>query len=293
MKKKHLISISLAALMATSTVQAADTVTLPEIKSNIIKSNVPAVIVAPAYSWTGLYVGGQFGGFSSKSVLNYSEDATTGKWSWIDKKLSPKPSEFMGGGYLGSNIDLGNNFVLGVDTDFMWSGKKDTRTGEERKILDDDELDSINEVFEEANIRIVKPAAQDETIPNIGDLVVSSVTLKEKWAGATRVRIGFASDRVMPYVSGGIAYAQMQYILSLLSKSQEDAFVFASGNVLDETKTMIGYTVGGGLDFALTNNIILRTEYRYSDFGKKKFGEDKLEIGYNTNDFRIGVAYKF
>ncbi|WP_273760673.1 outer membrane protein [Bartonella sp. ML70XJBT.G] len=293
MKRKHLISVSLAALMATSTVQAADTATFPEIKSNIIKPNVPAVIVAPPYSWTGLYFGGQFGGFSSKSVFNYSEDATTGKWYWIDKKLLPKPSGFMGGGYLGSNIDLGNNFVLGVDTDFMWSGKKDTRTGEERKILDDDELDSINEVFEEAGIRVVKPAAPDETIPNYGDLVISSVTLKEKWAGATRVRIGFASDRVMPYISGGIAYAQMQYIMSILSKSQEDSFVFASGNVLDETKTMIGYTVGAGLDFAMTNNIILRTEYRYADFGKKKFGEDKLEIGYNTNDFRIGVAYKF
>lgn len=293
MKKKYLISMSIAALMATSTVQAADTVTLPEIKSNIIKANVPAVVVAPPFSWTGLYVGGQFGGFSSKSTLNYFEDVTTGKWAWIDKKLSPKPSGFMGGGYLGSNIDLGNNFVLGVDTDFMWSGKKDTKTGQEQDILEDDQLDSINEVFNEAGISIVKPAAPDETIPNIGDLVVSSTTLKEKWAGATRVRMGFASDRVMPYVSGGIAYAQMQYIISLLTKSQEDQFVFASGNVLDETKTMIGYTLGVGLDFAVTNNIILRTEYRYADFGKKKFGEDKLELGYNTNDFRVGIAYKF
>ncbi|GAA4657316.1 outer membrane protein [Bartonella pachyuromydis] len=294
MKKKYLISMSIATLMATSAVEAADTIALPEVKSNVIKSTVPAIVVSPPFSWTGLYFGGQLGGFSSKSILNYSADATTGKWAWVDKTLSPKPSGFIGGGYLGSNIDLGNNLVLGVDTDFIWSGKKDTQTGKTREILDDDDLDSINEVFKEAGIRIVKPAAQDETIPNYGDLVVSSVTLKEKWAGATRIRIGFASDRVMPYISGGIAYAQMQYTMSLLSKSQEDqSIIFASGNVLDETKTMIGYTLGGGLDFAVTNDVVLRTEYRYADFGKKKFGKDKLEIDYKTNDFRVGIAYKF
>ncbi|WP_144751281.1 MULTISPECIES: outer membrane protein [Bartonella] len=299
MKVKRLISISVATLMATFSVKAADTVIFPEVKSNIeksnvVKSNISPVIVAPPFSWTGFYFGGQGGGFSSKSTFNYFEDVATGKWAWVDKKLSPKPSGFMGGAYLGSNIDLGNGVVLGADTDFMWADKKDTKTGEEREILNDEELNSINAIFQEAGIRVVKPAAPDETIPNYGDFVVSSVTLKEKWAGATRVRMGFASDRIMPYVAGGVAYAQMQPIVSLLSKSQEDqSVVFASGDVFDETKTMIGYTIGVGLDFAMTDNVILRTEYRYSDFGKKKFGEDKLEIRYDTNDFRVGIAYKF
>ncbi len=277
--------------MATSSVQAADIVMPQETKSRVAPTVTP-IRVAPAFSWTGLYLGGQIGSFSSKSALNYSQDATTGKWAWVDKNLSPQPSGLIAGLYGGANIHLGNNFVVGVDTDMMWSNKKDTKTDDGKKILDD--LDSINAVFKKAGIPIIKPAAQDETIPNYGDIVVSSVSLKEKWAGATRVRLGFASDRVMPYVAAGISYAQMQYTMSLLSKSQEDmTTIFASGDVLNEAQTMVGYTVGGGLDFAITNNIIARAEYRYSDFGQKKFANGKLEMSHKTNDFRIGLAYKF
>ncbi|GAA5095503.1 outer membrane protein [Bartonella acomydis] len=292
MNTKCLIKMFVATLIATSSVQAADTIMPPQ-KTN---SRVTPIIAARNFSWTGLYFGGQIGNFSSKDSLNYSEDATAGKWGWVDKDLLPKPSGFVLGLYGGSNVELGKNFVIGVDTDMIWSGKarkKDTKTDDGEEIANDNDLNSINAVFKEADIPIKKPGAGDETIPNIGDIVVSSVTLKEKWAGAARVRLGFASDHVMPYISGGIAYAQLQYIMSLLAKSQEDQFVFASGDVLNEAKTMIGYTIGGGLDFAVTNHLIFRTEYRYSDFGKKKFGEDKLEIHHKTNNFRVGLAYKF
>ncbi|WP_019219491.1 outer membrane protein [Bartonella florencae] len=288
MNTKRLIIMFVASLITTSSVQAAD-IAMPQ-ETN---SRISPVIITPPFSWTGLYLGGQLGNFSSKDTLNYSQDATTGKWAWVDKDLLPKPSGFVGGLYGGSNVDLGTGFIMGVDTDMVWSHKKDTKTDDGKRIRNDDELDSIQAVFAEAGISIKKPGAQDETIPNYGDIVVSSVSLEEKWAGATRVRIGFTANRVMPYVAGGIAYAQMQYIMSLLSKSQEDGFVFASGDVVDKTETMIGYTVGGGLDFAITDHVIMRAEYRYSDFGKKKFVDDKLEISHKTNNFRIGVAYKF
>ncbi|VEJ44391.1 outer membrane protein [Bartonella vinsonii] len=289
MKTKILTTISIFTLMATSAVQAADTVVLQQ-----PEPRVSPTLVAPPFSWTGLYLGGHISGFSSKNSLNYSQDATTGKWAWVEKSLSPKPSGFGAGLYAGSNIDLGDNFIFGVDTDLTWSGKKNTQTGDEEEISDDDALDSINAVLKEAGLPINRPGADDETIPNVGDIVQSSVTLKEQWSGATRVRIGFASNRVMPYIAAGIAYGKMQYSMSILSKSEEDpSFIFASGKVFDETQTMIGYTVGGGLDFAMTDNLIMRAEYRYSDFAKKKFADDKLEISSKINNFRVGLAYKF
>ncbi|WP_375623803.1 porin [Bartonella sp. TT119HLJHH] len=119
-----------------------------------------------------------------------------------------------------------------------------------------------------------------------------SHTFKQNWGGATRVRIGFAADRFMPYLAGGIAYGQFQDTISV-SVKDEDGRVVSSKNLADETKTMIGYTLGGGVDFSLLDNVIVRAEYRYSDFGKKKFVKEKLEINYKTNDFRVGVAYKF
>ncbi|WP_375643295.1 MULTISPECIES: outer membrane protein [unclassified Bartonella] len=295
MKTKCLIALSIFTFITASTAQAADTVIFEQSKPKVSLQNdsssriLPVTVSAP-FSWSGFYFGGQIGYFSNKNTLNYAQEARDGKWALVDRDLSPKLSGLRAGLYAGSNIDLGD-LVFGFDTDMVWSGKKSTQTDNGKKILD--KLDSINIAFEEAGIPIIKPAAQDETIPNHGDIVVSGVTLKETWSGAARARIGFASHRLMPYIAGGIAYRQMQYIMSLLSKSQEDSTIFASGNVLDETKTMFGYTVGGGFDLAMTDNIIMRTEYRYSDFFKKKFANDNLKISSQTHDVRFGIAYKF
>ena len=41
---------------------------------------------------------------------------------------------------------------------------------------------------------------------------------------------------------------------------------------------------------------MLRLEYRYNNYGKKKATtEEKLtrEVSYSTNDIRLGIAYKF
>ncbi|WP_336294516.1 outer membrane protein [Bartonella sp. CB169] len=116
--------------------------------------------------------------------------------------------------------------------------------------------------------------------------------LKQNWTGATRMRIGFATDRFMPYISGGLAYAQLQDTVSVsLKEENRQEAVFK--NIADDTKTILGYTLGGGVDFAMLDNVIVRAEYRYADFGKKKFANEKLEVRYKTNDFRVGVAYKF
>ncbi|WP_273782598.1 outer membrane protein [Bartonella sp. ML69XJBT] len=141
-------------------------------------------------------------------------------------------------------------------------------------------------------IEQIKEIVSELGLEDNGAVGTLSHTLKQNWAGATRVRIGFAADRFMPYVAGGVAYTQLQDTVSVSFK-RDDGTVVASKNLTDETKTMVGYTIGGGVDFAMLDNVILRAEYRYSDFGKKKFAKEKFEIKYTTNDFRVGVAYKF
>ncbi len=56
---------------------------------------------------------------------------------------------------------------------------------------------------------------------------------------------------------------------------------------------MVGFTLGGGIDFAMTDHILLRAEYRYLDFGKKEFKKDYHKLGYKSNDFCVGITYKF
>ncbi|ENN93623.1 outer membrane protein [Bartonella bovis] len=142
---------------------------------------------------------------------------------------------------------------------------------------------------------LILPARDGREAESVDEMVeivdkVYSNTLKQKWSGATRVRIGFAADRIVPYIAGGVAYTQLQ---NTYSRSIEILGKEIYSSNLSDTKMIVGYTLGGGVDFAMTDNVILRAEYRYSDFGKQKFAKDKLELEYQTNDFRVGVAYKF
>lgn len=221
MKIKSLIAASVVAIAAATSAQAADVVAARE--------PVPAVAAVPAFSWTGFYAGGQIGG------------------SWADSKVendltfSPDPSGFIGGLYAGFNYDLGNNVVLGAETDWVWAD------------MDKSKSDGI-----------------------------FSAKLKEKWAGATRVRIGYAVDRWLPFVAGGVAYSKVDsYFYNPVETRGSD--------------TMTGWTVGAGVDYAVTDNVVVRLEYRYSDFGDKTYESDfaDYKVDYKTNDVQVGVAYKF
>jgi len=117
--------------------------------------------------------------------------------------------------------------------------------------------------------------------------------VKQKWVGATRARIGYAAERWLPYIAGGVAYGRINGSVGL----------FDAGGVQidgsDRTKTRAGWTLGTGVDYAMTDDVLLRLEYRYADFDKKTYhiaGKDTgggYRIKYNANDFRFGVAYKF
>ncbi|WP_208440293.1 porin [Bartonella raoultii] len=292
MNIKSLITTSIIALISASAVQASD-------------AGVPhegaSVITVPSFSWTGFYIGGQGGKFSSKVEIT---DPVT-KNQLFNQDDTPKPSGFMKGIYAGFNIGLGNNLILGIETDAILANQEETKSififGPDggHKIdrgCDCDKKSSVNADGNKKFIKIATPRLDYTTSD-------ASFTLKEKWSGATRARIGFAAAyHLMPYVAGGIAYAQMQGIstvdvtgrlnsVAATAVSATRAAAMAVSTV--KTMTMVGYTVGGGVDFAMTDNVILRAEYRYSDFGKKQFVKDTGKFSYKTNDFRVGAAFKF
>ncbi|EJF84240.1 hypothetical protein MCU_00908 [Bartonella elizabethae Re6043vi] len=280
MNIKSLVTTSVIAIATASAAQAADVI--------VPRETAPAVITAaPAYSWTGFYLGAQIGGRSMKT------DKGSSTLGYHDLKLSG----MLGGLYTGYNVDLGNGVIFGLDTDVSFIGKKDTINSLTKYVggVLSKDLDTINQLLDDAKIE-----RKDGLKVAKGDEYVESITMKEKWSGATRVRIGFAADRIMPYIAGGVAYTQMQGITALevkkdrfLPAEDNGGKLVASGNVYDETKTLVGFTLGAGVDFAMTDNVLLRAEYRYSDYGKKKYFKDTAELQYKTNDFRVGVAYKF
>lgn len=110
---------------------------------------------------------------------------------------------------------------------------------------------------------------------------------KLRTSGAVRARVGIAYDRFMPYLAGGVAFGDVKNSLTV------------NGDTYSHSKTRTGWTVGGGFDYAATDNVIMRLEYRYTDYGRKDFagtvdGNDFTSRNkFKVNEVRLGVAYKF
>jgi outer membrane immunogenic protein len=105
--------------------------------------------------------------------------------------------------------------------------------------------------------------------------------------GTARGRIGFAFDRFLPYVTGGVAFASLknEYI---------STFPFA----VNRGSSATGWTVGGGLEYAFDNHWSAKAEYLYA-----KFPDKTVAVGggspyiFNFSDSesiaRAGINYRF
>lgn len=119
----------------------------------------------------------------------------------------------------------------------------------------------------------------------------SGINNKLRWSGVVRARLGVSMDRWMPYLAGGVAFGDVK----------NTAWETDGGNIYSasQSKTLTGWTAGAGVDYAATDNVIVRLEYRYTDYGSKNFDADTEHIGFETrnkfkmHDIRLGVAYKF
>ena len=124
------------------------------------------------------------------------------------------------------------------------------------------------------------------SITNLGG--TGSTDLSINWQGALRARVGVALDRILLYAAAGGAVADAEYD-------------FGVDGVLDETfdETLWGWTVGAGVDAAITDNIFVRAEYRYTDFEdvtlvpQNTFAGNTYDESTNIQAVRFGVAYKF
>jgi outer membrane immunogenic protein len=124
----------------------------------------------------------------------------------------------------------------------------------------------------------------DRTIATILGPLTADVD--NNWQGSVRARLGYAIDTFMPYITGGVAWTDFDVTTSIPG----------IGSV-DNSNTFVGWTIGAGLEYAFTPNIIGRVEYRYTDYGDNDdtltpFGfSDNVDVKDNT--VRVGVAYKF
>ena len=259
---------------------------------------------APTVDWSGVYLGGH-GGYTSaaqgyKNTLQpliYQESHdTTGESNFRASTLLSPRSRRVGdtsfGAFAGYNFQF-DDFVFGLEADYTRFGALGVSS------------DGLGRSKTTGNIL--------ESV----ELGGYSATRVNDY-GTARARVGYALGNFLPFVTGGVAvgrahgadaisYRNYGFDVSAYNanlagtRTYVTNFGYSSFDqsapyngtpytaTLNRTKTKVvaGATVGAGLEYAITPNIILRGEYQYVLFND--FDGHKV----NLNTVRGGAAVKF
>jgi outer membrane immunogenic protein len=150
------------------------------------------------------------------------------------------------GGVIGGTIGYNwqvNQIVVGAEGDIDWSGIKGTTT--------------------------VLCAPGCET--------------RNKWLATVRGRLGYAFDRFLPYITGGLAVGDINATVPVLP----------GGSISNA-----GWTIGAGLEVGVVSNVSLKAEYLYVDLGNFNCGLNcglapGGNVSFNANLVRGGLNVRF
>ncbi len=104
--------------------------------------------------------------------------------------------------------------------------------------------------------------------------------------GSIRGRVGVAWDRTLLYATGGAAFGEIQNTIN------------GGGGYFTNSNGRVGWTVGAGIEYAVTGNWSVRGEYRYTDFGRQAdlVGNPvTIDVDQHVTEHavRVGFSYKF
>ena len=183
--------------------------------------------------------------------------------SIINTRDNPRFAGYLAGGQIGYNVQAGK-VVFGVEADYGWANAKGAKscTG------------GTSPFFFTCEAELEK---------------LTTVT----------ARVGHTWGRSLFYVKGGMAAGEVTVQTS--TNTQLHPLIFTGTPLLvppvnGETKWQLGWTVGAGMEFALTNHWSAKAEYMYYDLGKDNYRIDQplvADADVQGSTVRIGVNYHF
>jgi outer membrane immunogenic protein len=198
---------------------------------------------APSVNWSGFYIGLNAGGAWSRADLGtstifdpangagyFGDVASTNLFNSVGNQRA-NASGFIGGAQAGFNWQL-DNFVAGLETDFQ--------------------------SFHQSGSS--KATAIYPTGGAAGAPFTISQSFSTDWLWTLRPRVGFAANSALIYATGGLAVTRLKSNSLFV-----DGFADTEAASMSATKT--GWTVGGGVEYALLNGWSLKGEYLHLDFG--------------------------
>lgn len=227
----------------------------------------PEPYAAP-YAWSGVYFGihGGYGwGHSSirdggTNIENPSINPPYGAFSCgpaLTGNYCGTPFELESEGWLGG-VQLGANWqrgviVLGIEGDLGYLGIKEDHV--------------LLRPFEDRDFASVEFG----------------------WYGTATGRLGYALDRSLLYVKGGLAVARIE-----TEAADIDGSAIYEGSHIRSTQTEIGWALGGGIEHALGDRLSVKAEYLYMDFGSETSRSPDGDIYEHENQLhtaKIGLNY--
>jgi outer membrane immunogenic protein len=254
------LGIVAAALTSLGLAQSASAADLPR------KAPMAAPIVAPVYNWTGFYVGVHAGWGRSESDASTTFLPSPAGFGLAPFTLSNDGDGFLAGGQIGFNYQI-SSWVVGLEADLSWT--------------------DINSTTAAGPLTPFGGGA-----PLAGTSYASSSDMN--WFGTVRGRLGFAANNLLVYVTGGVAFADVDHATATAVLGP----IFAGST----SETLAGWTIGGGFEWGLAPNWSLKAEYLYYDLGDttvtgvNAFFPGAAVVTTFDNDghiLRVGVNYRF
>jgi outer membrane immunogenic protein len=247
--------------------------------------------IAVAPSWTGFYAGFNIGyGWANSSVdFSPNDPVSAFLFGTLEKGQPPSTpistSGVLGGFQVGYNWEIKENWLVGAETDFNWPAMNGSgsRSG------------------------------------NAGFLVpfpyTSNVDEQTDWFGTVRTRLGYIPiNNLLAYITGGFAYGRVArqgiYNSNTAATFSIPPFsaVCATGAACFTGSSIdvdIGWTAGGGFEYALSPGVSFRAEYLYISLNGKSLTETAVNGGgaipstfnanYGHTDFnlaRLGLNFR-
>jgi outer membrane immunogenic protein len=227
-----------------------------DLPSRMAPAPAPMISAVPIFTWTGFYVGAQVG---------YA-------WGSGNNEIPPGAFFVNSAGVL-APFDRGfggdnDSFLAGVHAGYNYqigSFVVGLEGDVEGLFNDNDKFSGL--LYNAAGV----PVAFSLSAHDID------------WQGSIRARAGFAFDRALIYATGGFAFAGVSGGFSNLAVDNGD-------------DTVTGWTLGAGIEYAFTNNLTTRVEYRYTNYDLDQNTFANVAFGDSNMDFhtvRVGLSYKF
>ncbi len=235
----------------------------------------PAPLAAvPVFTWTGFYVGVNAGfAFSDNEVGRGTLRTPNGYGGTYDVVAAPGTSfnrdrdddgGFTGGGQVGYNMQFGM-FVAGIEADIQFVDLGDGEGGGVRT----------------AAVRGPQPIGAFGIGPVVGgggNVAFFDRRQEMDFFGTVRGRLGVAFDRALIYATGGLAWTSLDDNGNTVpgvgffqggpgAAATRRARAVRIANRADTEADDIGWTVGGGVEYAFTNSISAKIEGLYVNIG--------------------------